>query len=382
MKTNFIGGIKFEMKGVNQERSFNALIQCCEIYNLKRTSHTNAQFCVEYKNYKKMQKKLKNLNFDIINQKKYGILSVFFSFFKKWGIIFASGCFVLGVIILSNFVFSTQFFGLEKIEKNQVISILKQNNLDGFVLKDKINTTQIESMIKDSFDNISMVSAMIKGNTLVISIKEKVINEEYENKDEFQPLCSKYSGLVKEIKLIQGTLKVKVGDIVQVGDVLVEPYIYDSSNQKRSVEPKAEITARVWYVGRENHSSVRVESVRTGKTKKVSYLTFLNLFLSTPPNINDIFSSYESKSTVVCISKFNIVPIYRHETVYYETQKVEIQESFESVKENILQKAQTKTLNLVEEYDIITKEYFNITTASNITFVEYVIEVNKRIDIM
>lgn len=382
MNMKLLGGIKLCVKGVNQERNFNSLIKDVEIYNLKRTSHTNAEFCVKFKNYKNLTKNLKKHNFEVINQKKYGFIGVFSDFLKRWGIIFALCFFAVGFIVFSNFVFSTQIIGLEKIEYSNIKSVLQQNNYVGLILKDSINTKQVENIIMDNFDNISLVSVMIKGNTLVVSIKEKVINDEYENKDNFKPLLSKYSGLITDINLIQGTLKVQVGDIVKVGDVLVEAFIYDSSHQKQSIEPKAEITAKVWYVGKENHFSVRLETVRTGNVKTISYLTFMGLFLSTPPSQTDLFANYESITSVSCISNNNILPIYRHLIVYYETEKVQIEEDFESVKENILQKAKQKALQLVEEYDIISKEYFNMSTVSNVTFVEYVIEVTKRIDIL
>ena len=64
--------------------------------------------------------------------------------------------------------------------------------------------------------------------------------------DLFKP---KYSGIIKEINIITGTTNVKVGDYVNVGDVLVLPFNINANGEKvYDLKPKdnttrAEITA-------------------------------------------------------------------------------------------------------------------------------------------
>ena len=156
----------------------------------------------------------------------------------------------------------------------------------------------------------------------------------------------------------------------------------DSSGEKRAVKALAEINARVWYVGKQTHFVKRLESIKTGNVERYINLTFLGLNLTNNLKKEPKFANYETIMNTTCISPLNILPIYRHEILYYETKQILVEESFDAVKENILQKAKEMALNLVEECDIIKKEFSNINTENEITYVEYVIEVEKRIDIL
>jgi sporulation protein YqfD len=224
-----------------------------------------------------------------------------------------------------------------------------------------------------------LVSVIIKGNTLLISIKEKISAGDYDKPEELTNLVAKHSGLITNINLISGTLKVKVGQIVKVGDVLVEPYIIDSSGEKRTVKADAEIVARVWYRGQEVHSSTRLETKRTGKTFRHTKMTFLGINLSKPLQ-QPPFESFESKTTSVCISKNTILPIIRQFTIFYETENVQVNQSFEDVKQEVFEKAKQKALQMLDEYEIISKEYFTTSESFGLTTVEYVIETEKLIN--
>ncbi|MGI5842347.1 MAG: sporulation protein YqfD [Christensenellales bacterium] len=372
------GGVKFKIKSVNQERLFSSLAKEEKIFNISRKSHTESTFIINFKTEKKIEKFLKNNNIEILEKQQFGLLSKILLVLKNWGVIFGLFCGLLGVLITSNFILDTQILGLEKLEKSQIESVLKQNNVSFFSNKKSIKTKQIEENIMKSFDQVGLVSVIIKGNTLIVSIKEKMSAGEYDNPQDLKPLIALQSGQITSIELIEGTPMVKVGDIVKAGDVLVQPYIIDSSGNKKIVKANAVITAKVWLVGREVHYENRFETVKTGKKYTHTNLFFLNINLM-PQMPENVFTSYEVTKTRVNISNNNFLPIIREKIVLEETVSVQVKESFESVKDKIFAKAKQKALHLVEEYDIINKEYFTVTSNSGITHVEYVFEVIKNI---
>ena len=269
--------------------------------------------------------------------------------------------------------------GLEKINQEEVYSILSNQNVTTFCKKKDISLSSLEKTLSKNIENISLVSAIIKGNTLVISIKEKVQNDEVDNLDNFQPLVSKFDGQITNIKLVQGTLKVNVGDMVKVGQILVEPYILDSSNNKRAVKPIAEIEARVWQTFKTEHKESKIVSRRTGKEQVVENLIFMGLNLTNFHNECD-FPSYELKIDTICISNNNILPIYRQKITYYEMETILIEEKFEENKEKIFEEIKQKALLYLDKCDIIKNEYFNVNKINGQYVVEYVVEIIKRID--
>lgn len=375
----FKSGCRFNVNGVNQERNFSKLCEDFELYDISRKSYTQTSFTCKLSKQKKVENKLKAYGFEILEKKEFGILSFFKHLLTSYGLIAGFFCGLIACLFLSGFVLKIDVVGLEKISQEEVYSALSNQNVSTFCKKNDISLASIEKTLSKEIENISLVSAIIKGNTLVISIKEKVQNDEFDNLDNFQPLISKFDGQITSIKLIQGTLKVNVGDMVKKGQVLVEPYILDSSNNSRPVKPIAEIEARVWQTFKSVHKESKIVTRRTGREQIVENILFMNLNLTNFENDCE-FSSYEVKIDKICISQNNILPIYKQKIIYYEMETVLVEEKFEENKEKILQETKQKALLYLEECDIIKNEYFNVNLINGEHVVEYVVEIIKRID--
>lgn len=380
IKFKILGGSRFFIKGLNQERNFNIISKKIPIFNIKRPTHNSANFTVFLKDEKKVKEELLSLNYEIVEIKNFGLIYCLKRFLKNFGVVVGL-IFCLAIFLfLQSYVFNLKIIGLESLTEKQVEMCLFENGFGGFNRKSKIDTKNLEKSLINNLDKISLASVIIKGNTLVVNIKEKIINDEYENIDNFKPIISQVDGEITSIKLIQGTLKVKVGDKVKIGDVLVEPYIIDSSNQKRKVKAEAEIIAKVYYIGKEEHLDSKVEMVRTGKKTTLINLTFLGLNLTKNLQKEPPYASFETETKKVCISTNNVLPIYAEYVVFYETKMTIIEQPFESVKQKIIEKAREKALLSVEECDIIINEHYDTTTKLGKTILSYIIEVEKRID--
>lgn len=375
----FNSGCKFVINGVNQERNFNKLCKDYDLSDISRKSYTHTSFVCKISKQKKIEKELKECGFEIIEKKEFGIFSFLKNLLTSYGLVAGFICGLIACIILSGFILKIDVVGLEKINQDEVYSILSNQNVTTFCKKKDISLSSLEKTLSKNIENISLVSAIIKGNTLVISIKEKVQNDEVDNLDNFQPLVSKFDGQITNIKLVQGTLKVNVGDMVKVGQILVEPYILDSSNNKRAVKPIAEIEARVWQTFKTEHKESKIVSRRTGKEQVVENLIFMGLNLTNFHNECD-FPSYELKIDTICISNNNILPIYRQKITYYEMETILIEEKFEENKEKIFEEIKQKALLYLDKCDIIKNEYFNVNKINGQYVVEYVVEIIKRID--
>ena len=276
-------------------------------------------------------------------------------------------------------MFKTQIIGLENITKEQVINILNDNGVKGLVNKNKIDCSYLEKKISNNLNNVSLVSIIVKGNTLVVSIKEKVKNDEFENLDSFQSIKSDYDGVITDIKLVSGTMNVKVGDVVRKGDELVLPYIFDSSGQKRSVEAKAEIYAKVYLKEQESFYDMQIITQRTGKSINMINLYSLGVKIFSNQKQIELFENYETEKSVKKISLNNILPVYKETITFFETQTIQVKNDFEQKKLEILTNLKQKTLKKVAEYDIIENERQNIFSTAGKNTVEYVLEIKKRI---
>lgn len=371
-------GYRYKYSGVNQERMFNKLCVDYNLFNIKKHSKRTGEFCVSIKSSKELEKIFSKNNFVIEEKKGFGFLYHICNFLKRYGVL--AGLFVAFVFfcVISNFVFAVDVVGLEKIERKQVLDILSNNGFEKINAKNSIDCDRFEKSLASELKNISLVSIIIKGNTLIVSIKEKVDNAEYENKEDFKPICSEYDGVITDITLVQGTLNVRVGDVIKKGDELVLPYIIDSSGQTRKVEPKAEIFARIYISENQDWYDTEMVSIRTGKKQTATTISAfgLNIFLNKQ---KCKFDKYEMISSTVAISKNNILPIYRETITYYELKTTMQENDFQEKKLEVLENLKQKALEKITKYDIIENEREKITSVAGKNTLNFVLEVKKRI---
>ena len=370
-------GYRYTFKGVNTERLLNKMSADFELFDIKKDG-TKGQFCISLSKDKKLCKQMKNFDIQIEQKRGFGILYHLLCLVKRYGIMTAFFLAVAFFVVCSNFVFGIKIMGIESISKTEVVQILKQNGFEKINKKSDIDTSKFEKALASNLKNVSLVSIIIKGNTLVVSIKEKVQNSEYENKDNFAPIVSDFDGVLTKVQLVQGTLNKKVGDIIKKGDVLVFPYIVDASGNQRQVEPKAEIYAKVYITQKANFYDVEMIAKRTGKsmTKTDIFAFGLKIFSD---HKECEFALYETESTKKTISNGNIFPITLEKTIFYEIQNERVENDFEQKKQQIMDDLKQKTLKNLQECDIIENERQNVTRIAGKNELEYVLEIQKRI---
>lgn len=363
-----------KVKGLNQERALNNISKVTTIYNYKKEESNISEFEVDYKNRKTITKLITDQGLEVLSISHNGFISRMLRILTSYGLVASILISILFYLLQYNFVLKVEVWGAEELDQNEIASFVEDNIPSRF--KNYIDTEELEIKVKNKFEDVSSVSIAIVGQTLLINLNEAILPDEME--DEFTPLISSYEGLITAIQLVQGTLNVKVGDIVKKGDILVYPYVIDSEGQQRSVSPKAEIIADVWYSSEINHYDYQIITERTGK-KEIRTEVLLNN-LSIYKNNNPIlFEEYECEEYVTSLTKNLVLPFNEKKTIYYETVTVEKIEPFSEVKEKIIEEARKKTLIFLQENEIIKTESWTLKEAGGCHAIEYVITTSKNI---
>lgn len=243
------------------------------------------------------------------------------------------GCF-LGIVFYlfaSNYTWQIEIYGTKDLAKKDIISVLKENGIK----KGKINlqtSDEIEEILLNKCDRIAQVSVIREGTAIIINLSEKLVYVE----DDFQPIKAEYSGIIKEIKLITGTINVKIGDYVNIGDVLVFPFNVNVNGEKIGVCPLAEIKAEIYVVSKIELNKVETQLLRSGKTATRYIYRFKNKKIFSSRNKNS-FALFE---TVVYNENVSgILPLNRDVVVSYELIQKEIINDFEEKKEELIEKS-------------------------------------------
>lgn len=368
--------IEYTIKNLNKEKIFKEIIKISEIKNVKYNEET-ITFNVDKNKSKNIDKILEQKSAKLINKRERGLFAFFKKNVLKLGIIIPVIVFIIFIYICNFYVFNYEILGINLIEKNEIIRVLKSNGVSGVLLKNSINTKKIESEIL-SLSKVSLVSVIIRGNTLVVNIKEKVYNEEYEDKNNFSPLVSTADGIITELTIIQGTPLVKVGQMVKCGQELVAPYVKDTSGNILDVKPMADIKADVFY----NTITELSENFITYKdTSNCTYKTEMYAFGAKIFKSGDEcgYKFYRTEVEETYLGDKSAFLVKYVKTKYIEQKEVLEENYFTKNKDQIIKQCQQKTRQLCAVYEIIKDEYKEITNTCGIVRISYTIVVNKSI---
>ena len=367
--------VVFKIKNLNKEKILKEIIKICEVNNIELNDNFLI-FSVGYKFKKKIIKILEKQNAKILEIKRKGVINYLNNSIFRLGVIIPIILFNIFLFISNFFVFNYNILGLELIDKNEVLEVLENNNICGIIKKSSINKIMLQNELQ-KIDKVSLVSVAIKGNSLIINIKEKVYNLEYEDKENFQPLCSEFNGTITEICVVQGTPLVKVGQTVKVGQELVAPYVIDTSGNKMGILPMADIKADVYYTTITQIPDFYSEMVDTGNKLTSKRVLLNNMVISQDLKQCDYkFYRVETKEEFLCNT---LLPTKVEYATYFEQQEVQVEDYFNKNKDKILQDCKQKTRQLLDVYDIIKEEYHNISSVVGINTITYTVLVNKSI---
>jgi len=363
----------FHIKCLNQEKILNEASKVVLLNDIERISPNETVLSCSFFQHKKLDKLLQKHNINVLSKTHKGVAHKFLQIFRSYGILFAFVLFFVVYFVQSGVVWQYQVSGTSSLSSAEVVDFVKQNFSKQ---KAKMDTKQIELKLVENFEEVSFVSCIIKGQTLVINIKEKLMPDEIYG--DFLPIVSQKYAKITEIELVSGTLNVKVGDVVKKGDVLVEPYTIDTSGNIKQVEAKAKIIAEVYNEGSVEHFAEKIEIVKTGNFVEKNKITLFGLEIYSYEESCD-FQMQEVFEEEVELTTNLPLPFKMTKTKIYELREEKISTNFEDVKEEYIEKARQKALANCKNCDTIVDEFYTIRHISGITIVNFCVTTQEEI---
>ena len=139
-----------------------------------------------------------------------------------------------------NFIWDIRITGNDKISTNDILEYLLDHDIKKGRRRNEINCPDIETILRERFDEIGWVSVYFEQTNLCIDIEESL----YDTMEESVFLDSKQYNLVanKDAKIFsivtrEGEAQVIQGDVVKAGDILVigQCRIYDDSLNVKNI---------------------------------------------------------------------------------------------------------------------------------------------------
>ena len=264
---------------------------------------------IDSKYLEKLNKYLVSYKFRVVNVT--GIYKVIELLKKNYIFVI---CLFIGIILF--LVFSNMIVKINIIHENKDIREIISDELDEYgitVLSFKKSYSELDKIreeILDKYpDKLDWMEFDVNGMVLNVRIEERIITDTSKS-DKVCDLVATKSGVINDILVSEGEVKVNINDYVREGDTLVSGIITYNEEDKRYTCASGRIYATTWYTASVSIPLEYKEYVETGKKK---YNIVWEVDGNKKKILKDRFTSFNSSlSNILRVFDFNL---------YVETQR-------------------------------------------------------------
>lgn len=257
------GYVTIRLRGPGLERLLNKIATLdIQIFKIHRLTEDTMIIRMGAKNYAQLRPLLRGSPIRITILDRHGLPFLIQRFKIRSFLVVGLVASLSFMIYLSNFIWFIEVEGNENISPALLNIAIEDLRIQTGVKRSSINSRALESELLLRFPSLSWVKISVEGVKLQILLSErKGIEEDYGGAGH---VYAENDGLVTEILLLRGTPKVREGDTVLAGDLLISGIYYDGKGVKQFGAAQGVVKARVWYRAVGEASLTRWEPIQTG----------------------------------------------------------------------------------------------------------------------
>lgn len=380
--TNMITGyVNIRVEGFFIERFINICKSKRILLNdIKREKSTTMFANVKIDDYKRLREVAKKTKSKIKIINKAGLPFIVHKYRKRkiFAVLFA--LIIVSIVVLSNYIWNIEIEGNVNISKEEIMEVLKENGLYIGISKNNIDTKSVINKIRFNRDDIAWIGITVKGTNASIKIKESEKAPEVVDKNEYCNIVSNKTGMITKINVQNGTALVKEGDIVKIGDILVEGSVEGEYTGKRYVHSIADVEAKVWYTKKTKANLKTKVPVETGKEEKKYSLNIKNFRINFYKTLSKFenYDKIDTRKKIMLFSNFYL-PIEVVKTTNKEYVMQDITYTPEELTEITANKLQEELKQEIKEESNILNSQVNTYLYDGYIEVEVIYEVLENI---
>lgn len=381
LKNYILGYVKVQIEGYFIERVMNlCLNKRILLWHSKRKKATLLEANISMKDFKMLTKLVKQSKCKVKIKQKKG-LPFLFNKYKKRKIFFLLLAFILvGILILSNFVWNIEIVGNESIPEEELVQSLKEDGLSIGSLKNKIDTKEIVNKMRLNRNDLAWIGIEIEGTNAIVKVVEAKQKPEIIEEDEYCNIVAKKAGRIVKVNAINGTPLVKEGDVITQNMPLIGGWLEGKYTGIRYVHANGTVQAKVWYTKKEK---VELKQIRLTKTenKETKYSVKINNFTI---NFYKTLSKFEKYDTIEENKKLKLfsnfyLPLELIKKTNIEQIEQEINYTKEEAKQQAIDKAKEKVEEEIEAKENILNTYINCNETTEYVEAQVTYEVLEEI---
>lgn len=171
-------------------------------------------------------------------ERRAGLPTFLGRFRRRYAFLVGLALSVLAVCLLSNFVLTVDVEGNGRVSDAVILSQLRRQGLRIGVYGPNLDTRQIALDTQLALEDLAWVTINLHGTRAQVLVRETVRAPELLEQEGVSDLVAHVGGLVLRVDAVEGQAKVKVGDTVAPGDILISGTVTMEGPQYSTVPPQ------------------------------------------------------------------------------------------------------------------------------------------------
>lgn len=220
---------RYEIKGLNLSRLLSSMVKKgIPLYHVKRVASDKIRLSINFNDNEKFFANLNELCYNEKNVRKIrdgGLFSPINFLMKNLGVLIGVIIFFVSTYSLDDLILGTSFSGTGAVLEKEITEILEDYGVKKYARFSSLDLRALEDRLLESTEGISFASLKKEGKVLsVYTVKSKEPKSLLTGKETC--LKSTVSGVIEDVKVYRGTAILSIGDKVNIGDTIVDGYVY------------------------------------------------------------------------------------------------------------------------------------------------------------
>lgn len=382
---NFLKGyVIIKVEGLTLERFLNlAATNDIYLWDINRIDYTILEMKATIEGFRALKEIVNKVGCRVEIVEKKGLPFIIYKlrYRKMLGVGFI--LFFAIIILLSSIIWDIEINGNEKVKDEDILLLLEEEKIKNGIIKYKIDKDYIERLLLNEFDVLSFASVEIKGTKLIIELKERDLPPENIDEDIPVNIVASKKGIIEKVIARDGRPRVRKGDVVEKGDVLISGIFSDEYSENRIlVHAEGEVLARTLYSYKVEEPIIKTIKEETGRVFERKELKIgkrgIQFIKGDIP-----FEDYVESTEEMKILNMNIdLPFKLLIHKYKEVETREIRQDIELIKNsNHIKAVEELNKQLPSDVEIISKDvkhYVRNNTVTTYVVIEVIEDIGVK----
>jgi similar to stage IV sporulation protein len=292
------------------------------LWNVKWQKNSRVIMSISLSDFRLLRPVAKRTHCQVHIIKKKGLPFVLDRYKARKAFVIGAGICVVIFFVMSSFVWDVSVSGNSKISTQTIMDKLNDCGVKVGAFKYSVSPEAVVNKMMLDINELSRISVSLRGTKVRVEVNERTKPPDLIDRNEPCDLVALKEGVIYSIVTKQGLDKVKIGDTVTKGQLLVSGTIENLRDPKALpflAHSMGIVKARTWYEASSKVEQKLAKEVRTGREKDnysvVLFTKKIKLFQREIPYNNSEHTEVRKK---LCIGENLALPFEFIVDKYYE----------------------------------------------------------------